>query len=442
MTYFMSKLTRALSFDDALSQPVTPSLSGKSLDMRLIGAALVLIFVVSSSFAAFHKDVTKGFDELAHISYVAELQAKPQGVGLDHLRMLDASSFGYTATPSYLNHPPAYYRAMAALGPKVEGAPGSIVWYRLMNIAVAALGLALLFALSLSIALSATEALILLVSLFCIPVLPALAGSVNNDNAGFLAGALVLFGSWRFLGSGRTPDLGTALLGLVIAGAAKLTALMLCGSFLFLLFLLARPKMSRFQWSLTMAAIALAAIPLLTVWIDYGSPAPDTPGQHALLVDGSNVAGWAGRPRLSAVGYAGHFVSEFIAGWKPLLTERTPLQAFMLLLPSFTIMLAAAGIVRMVQALLRPKRAPSETVFVVAGSAAIAATFLVHMAFSYRRHLETGWMMDAYPRYYLPLAFIIPLAALMLVRSIDAPGAKRTAGGFLLGAPILFGLFG
>lgn len=442
MVYFMSKLHRALPIDEALRQPVAPFLSGKSLDMRLIGAALILIFVISSSFAAVHKDVTKGFDELAHISYIAELQAKPQGARLDQLRMLDASSFRYTATPSYLNHPPAYYRAMAALGPKVEGAPGSIIWYRLMNVAVAALGLALLFALSLSMALSATEALILLVSLFCIPVLPALAGSVNNDNAGFLAGALVLSGSWRFLGRGRTADLGTALLGLIIAGAAKLTALMLCGSFLFLLFILARPKMSRVQWSITIGAIALAAIPLLALWIAYGSPAPDTPGQHALLVDGSNVAGWASRPRLAPVDYAAHFLSDFIAGWKPLLADRTPVQAFMLLLPSLTIMLAAAGVLRALPALLRLNMAAPEAMFAVAGSAAIAATFLVHMAFSYRRHLETGWMMDAYPRYYLPLAFIVPLAALMFVRSIDAPAAKRTVAGFLVGAPILFGLFG
>jgi hypothetical protein len=50
--------------------------------------------------------------------------------------------------------------------------------------------------------------------------------------------------------------------------------------------------------------------------------------------------------------------------------------------------------------------------------------------------------MDAYPRYYLPLLFVVPMATLALVRSI-APGRGRTsAAGFLIAAPILFGLFG
>jgi hypothetical protein len=412
----------------------------KSLDLRLISAVLLFIFVCSATFAAIRKDVTIGFDELAHISYVADLQSKPWGKRLDELRMLDASSFRRTAEPSYLNHPPDYYRAMAAIGPRIEGHPESIIWYRLMNVAIAGFGLALLFALSLSIARSMTEALLLIVPLSCIPVLPALAGSVNNDNLGFFAGALALFGSWHFLRSGRTGDVAIALLGLVLAGAAKLTALMLCGCFLLLLYLLARPKIARLQLSLALAAMALAAAPVVALWLEYGSPAPDTPGQHALLVSGSNLTGWADQPRLGAYEYALHFVSNFVAGWKPLLSERTPLQSLMLLLPSITVAFALISVMILARELFRSKRADPEALLAVAGAAAVAATFLVHVAFSYRRHLETGWMMDAYPRYYLPLVFVIPLATMMFVRSMAAPRARRAVAGFLVGAPMLFGL--
>jgi len=311
-----------------------------------------------------------------------------------------------------------------------------------MNVAIATGALGLIFALGLSIARTPVEALILIVPMFCIPFLAALAGSVNNDNLAFLAGALSLFGSWRFLRTGRTLDLGIALLGIVVAGAAKLTAVMLCGSFLLAFLVLARPKMTWIQSGSTAAAFALGAFPYLILWIAYGSPAPDTAAQHALLVDGAAAAGWADRPRLGPVGYGIHFLFDFVAGWKPLLTQRTALQAAMLLLPSLAIVLAAAGIANAAKRGLRDRRAAPAEALVIAGAIAIAVTVLIHVSFSYRRHVETGWLMDAYPRYYLPLAFIVPVAILYFVRCVAAPKAKASAAGFAIAGPIIFALLG
>lgn len=217
------------SFLRQFNAPQGPTAVGKSFNPRLISVLLLLVFIFSASFAAARKDVTKGFDELAHISYVAELQATPGGVRLEKLRMLDPASFQFTEAASYLNHPSLYYRGLAVVGPPIEGRPASVLWHRLINVAIVTVALGLLFALSHSIARSSLETLILTVPMFCIPFLAALAGSVNNDNLGFLSGALVLFGSWRFVTTNRTSDLGIALLGVVVAGAAKLTAVMLCG---------------------------------------------------------------------------------------------------------------------------------------------------------------------------------------------------------------------
>ena len=66
----------------------------------------------------------------------------------------------------------------------------------------------------------------------------------------------------------------------------------------------------------------------------------------------------------------------------------------------------------------------------------------IHIAFSYGRHLETGWLMDAYPRYYLPLIAIVPLACLSLADAIDWPALRRALIAFLILGPILFRLFG
>lgn len=430
------------SFLRQFNAPQGPTAVGKSFNPRLISVLLLLVFIFSASFAAARKDVTKGFDELAHISYVAELQATPGGVRLEKLRMLDPASFQFTEAASYLNHPSLYYRGLAVVGPPIEGRPASVLWHRLINVAIVTVALGLLFALSHSIARSSLETLILTVPMFCIPFLAALAGSVNNDNLGFLSGALVLFGSWRFVTTNRTSDLGIALLGVVVAGAAKLTAVMLCGPFLVLFLALARPKMTGVQMGSTAVALALGAFPYVMLWSAYGSPAPDTPAQHALLVEGAAAAGWAGLPRLGPVAYGMHFLFDFIAAWKPLLTQRTALQAAMLLLPSAALLLAAAGTAGAVIRWQRNGRARLPEALVIAGSAAIAVTLFVHGVFSYGRHLETGWLMDAYPRYYLPLAFIVPVAILYLVRCTSDPRAKASAAGFAIAGPVIFGLLG
>ena len=58
---------------------------------------------------------------------------------------------------------------------------------------------------------------------------------------------------------------------------------------------------------------------------------------------------------------------------------------------------------------------------VIAGTLALAATLAIHVGYSYSRHLATGWLLDAYPRYYRPLAAIVPLAGLSLAATIEAP---------------------
>ena len=74
--------------------------------------------------------------------------------------------------------------------------------------------------------------------------------------------------------------------------------------------------------------------------------------------------------------------------------------------------------------------------------AAFASTLAVHIAFSYQRHLQTGWMMDAYPRYYLPLIAIVPMAALAGSSAIPSIRLRGALVCFLVVAPIVFGLFG
>ena len=57
-------------------------------------------------------------------------------------------------------------------------------------------------------------------------------------------------------------------------------------------------------------------------------------------------------------------------------------------------------------------------------------------------HVATGFLMEAYPRYYLPLAAIIPLAAVSLLAAIERPRIRAALVAFLIAGPILFRLLG
>jgi hypothetical protein len=50
--------------------------------------------------------------------------------------------------------------------------------------------------------------------------------------------------------------------------------------------------------------------------------------------------------------------------------------------------------------------------------------------------------MDAYPRYYLPLAAIVPLAGLSLLAAVEAPRRRAALLAFLIAGPAVFRVFG
>jgi len=105
-------------------------------------AIVLLIFIVAATFSAVRKDVTQGFDEVAHASYIAHLQHSGEmWPAFEDLRMLDPSSFHFTDEANYLNHPSPYYLLLARIGPNLEGHPQAIMVHRLLNVVLAAIGL-------------------------------------------------------------------------------------------------------------------------------------------------------------------------------------------------------------------------------------------------------------------------------------------------------------
>jgi hypothetical protein len=400
--------------------------------------------VLAAIVSAARKDITQGFDEVAHASYVAHIQhtgiAWPD---LTSMRLLDPRTFQFTGLANYLNHPPKFYALLALIGPTLEGHPQALMAHRLIDVAIAGAGLAALLGLGLAARFSREEFYAYAVPLACIPVLAPLAGAVNNDNLAFFGGAIVLLGAWQFLVTGRDGWMALALAGVVAAGWAKLTGLLLTTAMMsaVMTYLLWRKRLPWLWLVAAVAVLALAATPYLEFILSYGSATPQTPAQIALIADGARAAGWADLPRQSFPGYFLYFIGAFIADWMPTLGARNPLNYAMLIIPVAALLCALGGGIVSLRRLWRRQETALDVV-VVAGFYAIAATFAIHVTYSYGRYAATGWLMDAYPRYYLPLIAIVPLACLSLLAAIETPRRRNGLLAFLVAGPVIFRIFG
>jgi hypothetical protein len=433
---FLVSSTPAYATPGALTAPATTNF--------FVAAVILGLFVLSAALSAERKGISAGFDEVAHASYVAHIQHSGDAwPNLTAMRLIDPRTFQFTDAANYLNHPPPFYDLLAVLGPRLEGRPPALLAHRLIDVAIAAIGFAALLGLGLAARFPRHEFYAFAVPLACIPVLVPIAGAVNNDNLAFLGGAVATLGAWQLVATDRASWLVIALLGLIAASWAKLTGLLLIGPMLgaVIAYLLWRQRLS---WSALMPialAFALAAAPYIIYAVQYGSPTPQTPAQIALLEDGARTAGWADLPRKSFPAYIVYFVIAFVADWMPALGERNVLQYSMLAIPVAALGCALTGIALSLRRLWRRHETALDVV-VIAGTIALIATFAIHVTYSYGRHLATGWLMDAYPRYYLPLAAIVPLAGLSLLAAVEAPRWRAALLAFLIAGPAVFRVFG
>jgi len=407
-------------------------------------AIILVLFVVAATLGAIRKDITQGFDEVAHASYIAHLQRSGEKwPAFEEMRMLDPSSFDFIRETNYLNHPSPYYLLLARLGPSLEGHPEAILIHRLLNVVLGAIGLAALLAVGLVAKLPRLALYAYVVPLAGIPVLVPIAGAINNDNAALAGGAIATLAAFQHLSTGSRAWLLAALGGVIVASWAKFTGLLLAGGLVggVLLWLLWCRRL-QFRWVVLIAIAALLAIaPYVALFAEYGSPIPMTTGAIAMIKTGAQAVGWDSAARLTPASYAAHFVSEFVLEWMPTLKPRDPLNYAVLAIPIMASLAAFAGILAAALRIARGNKDPLEIV-IVAGALAFAGTFIVHGIFSYRLHVEFGWLTTAYPRYYLPLAALIPLAGLSLLGAIKQPLARGMLLAFLITGPLVFRLIG
>jgi hypothetical protein len=406
-----------------------------------IGVGLLLLFIVAIALGVIHRDMDHGFDELAHVSYVAYLQHSGDlWPDFAKLPMLDPLSFRFTGQVNYLNHPSFYYWLMALLGPTLEGHPEAVVVHRLLNVPLDMIGLAALMVIGLFAKLPRSVFLAYFVPIACIPVLTLLAGSVSNDNPGFVGGAIASLGAYQLVANGSRTGLLVALGGVIIAAWAKFTALLLAGGLVggVLLWLWWRGRVPS-RWIAPIAvAVLLACAPYIAFIVQYGSPTPMTAGELTKVTTEAAVFGWDRTARLGPFTYAAHFIGEFILEWIPPWKRHDTLY-YALVVPIAAALCAYAGVAVAIGRVASGKATPLDVV-TTAAALAFAATFVIHLVFSYRLHVDYGWLSSAYPRYYLPMAVLLPLGGVTLLGEIRRPPIRAALLAFLIAGPVVFRL--
>jgi hypothetical protein len=410
---------------------------------RVCAVVLVLV-VVAATLSAIRKDVAFGFDEVAQASYVAHLQHSGETwPAFEDMRMLDPSSFRFTGEQNYLDHPSPYYVLLARMGPSLEGHPEAILYDRLFNVLLVAIGLAALMAVGLVAKLPRLALYAYIVPVAGIPLLAPLAGAINNDNAAFAGGGIATLAALQLLSTESRAWLMAALCGVILASWAKFTALLLVGGLVggVLLWMLWRGRLPSRWLGLIAIAALLAVAPYVALFVQYGSPTPRTPGQIAMIKSSALALGWDSAERMTPASYAGHFIAEFVREWMPTLKPRNALNYAALTIPITAALCAFVGFLVAVQRIAHEKAGPLDIV-VAAGTLAFAGTLLIHGVFSYQLHTEFGWLTSAYPRYYLPLAAVVALAGVSLLGAIKQPSARAVLLVFLIAGPLAFRLLG
>jgi hypothetical protein len=400
---------------ESVSAPARSDLWG--IRPELVAALVLIAFLASTVGHIFNPNFSVGFDELAHVSFVAQIQQYGFLPTLDDLRLLDPVTRKFTSVPSYLNHPASYY-ALLSIGPDITT---SLPAFRLLNVLLTGGALVLLFATLFQMVAEPLSRIAGVVLIGTVPLMGQLAATVTNDNLAIFGGAFAMLGGARYLGRKTAANFAILCGGVVFAALAKLTGLLLCGAFLVAILVQARSHPRHFLFAA--AALGVAALPYVLLTLRYGSPAPHTAGQMLMLVDGARDAGWDKQARLGPLAYVFFFCRSMLDGWMPRFGSRTALQQAALFLPLIIFALAARYSWR--DHLCR------------AGAIAVAVMFAVHITFSYRRHIETGWMLDAFPRYYFPMLGLLPLAFAQALRRLPKTFAYPA-----IAAPLAFALWG
>ena len=367
----------------------------------------IAVLVCSALFAALTLNESSSFafpylnlDEQGHLSYALHLARSPHFFpSLTDMRLYDFAASAWSGEPNFINHPPLSYHLLNlfsdfdTVGDTVG--PGA----RRVSIAFFAFGFAsIIYAVHLTGLFSNLG--LAAVTMFCVLLkIQRFGETFSNDCVAFFGGGLAFLGAvllWKSDLSRRALHAAFAAgaVGTALCIATKLNAAILTGVFILVIFAVyarqERAGLARISKPLLLLCAAVcvcAALPYLVFFREFGSPAPDTPGQSKMI--SGNLDG-------SRLGFGAYLVQSLAGAMQNAGGDAFVTYAV------FTAVTAGAALTmsfgRRVDAGMFPLQPIAR-----AALAATALTLALHLAFSYQRHLHYGWQPELYPRYYFPL---------------------------------------
>jgi hypothetical protein len=364
-----------------------------------------------------------GPDEHCHVAYIAHL-VESGDLHPDYKAFVYFNAWGErTETHCHLHHPPFYYHFMRLFAPDtVTGVLANVGNFRMTNLILSLAGIALFLWIGCRHDLPLWFHTAYAVTLASVPMLPYLATAVNNDNMGWLAGSLGMFGACLLLGDPiRRAGWAFLAFGLFLALAAKLTAAIHVGAFVFIVACVRIRRDGGFAclrplgWP---ACMLICLIPMgyyLYTYFEFGTLLPARGPKYSPPEDFRHV---------SFLEYVRIFFFHITIFWTGILSQHSVLKEkwwehIPLLLP----------IVLAIIALVYPRRVTpaSAALLFDVGRCAVAATlvFLVfHLVKQYLGNVKGGYLWGQQPRYYFSLmpaalaASYFPFLRLMSNRAV------------------------
>jgi hypothetical protein len=344
--------------------------------VRLVYGAFLIVFVFTAALLAVREPFPTTLDELPHYSYVAEMARAPTLLpDYPAMRLADPAQLTrFGDQPTYLNHPSLYY---LLLSPILRLWPGTVLPLRLANVAIATLGVALLFIAGARRLTNVAQHAVFAALVSGFPKLGILACNINNDNLAFLGGAVLMVGLLR-----EPEDVAAVLFvgfGFMLGAAAKLTAAIMLG-LLILAWCMRRPWRPRLFALLPFLAVGV--LPYFANLVRWGAPLWEASARAHGALPGT----W--HAPLALGQFVGVFFETMPETWAAVgASDPFDIASALAVVAAFVLSLKTTRLSRCV-------------LFALLG------TLLVHVTYEYRDQLRLGIWPGSYgasPRYYLPL---------------------------------------
>ena len=382
-----------------------------------------LFFALTIFKTVYYKDHIKfGYppDELAHLSYIKYIHSHHDFVpDYSKMTMINNPHRG-----NYLSHPPLYYELLNSVYDGRNSAIGNVENFRRFSLLIFLLAFMLILYIGFKAELDILADFVFLTFLVSVPMYTYTGASISNDTLAFLGAAVFALGFVRLID--RDYSLTTYLLlsvGIGIAYFSKLTAALLI--FFALLFFLVHMFTTR-QWirldKRGVAVLTLVLLPILyyqlSIILQYHALVPTFNVTHPKqYLDSPFFVPEAYRQHLNPMQWFERMIHYIEGGWFGIHSHHSFTKSHwtgylgLLLLHVFALL-----------ALLMP--CPREKrAYCLLGKFTLTAVFavlIVQYFFSYKAHLNSGYLGGLQPRYLLPFMFGFAIMA-----SIFAERFKR-----------------